>query len=116
LIGTILVAVLVVAVGVRATDAVRLRQQEIILAKLSTPEAAAFYQVLRRRAWKVRILRAVALLSLVVILQARNRGAAHRRDSEGQRTATSSSDIGRDGAPPSAPPGPAAAVGAAVGR
>lgn len=107
MIGTILVAVLVVAVGVRATDAVRLRQQEIILAKLSTPEAAAFYRLLRRRAWKVRILRAVALLSLVVILRARNRGAAHRRNLDQQVTSTSGP--GRDGGPRSTGGGPAAA-------
>jgi hypothetical protein len=72
LIGTILMAVLVIAVGTRATDAVRLRQQETILAKLATPAAADFYGILRRRAWKVRILRAVALLSLIVILYSRN--------------------------------------------
>ncbi|MBC8132002.1 MAG: hypothetical protein H7X95_03400 [Deltaproteobacteria bacterium] len=73
MIGTLLIAVLVIAAGARATDAVRLRQQEVILAKLPTPEAAAFYRILRRRAWKVRILRAVALVSLVVILYSRNR-------------------------------------------
>lgn len=73
MIGTALVALLVLAVGTRATDAVRLRQQEVILAKLPTAEAAEFYGVLRQRAWKVRILRAVALLAVIVILQARNR-------------------------------------------
>lgn len=73
MIGTILVAVLILAAGTRATDAVRLRQQETILAKLPTGDAVAFYRVLRRRAWTVRILRAVALVSLVVILYARNR-------------------------------------------
>lgn len=72
MIGTILIAVLVIAVGTRATDAVRLRQQETILAKLATPAAAEFYGILRRRAWKVRLLRGVALLSLIVILYARN--------------------------------------------
>ena len=104
-------AVLVVAVGVRATDAVRLRQQEIILAKLSTPEAAAFYRLLRRRAWKTRILRAVALLSLVVILRARNRGAAHHRNPEGPGAGSSWSGAGRGGGAPPVPPAPAAGVG-----
>lgn len=79
MIGTVLVAVLVLAVGTRATDAVRLRQQELILAKLPTPEAAAFYGLLRRRAWKTRILRAVALVAVIVILHARNRDRSQRQ-------------------------------------
>ena len=78
MIGTVLVALLVLAVGTRATDAVRLRQQEVILAKLPTPEAAEFYGILRQRSWKVRILRAVALLAVIVILQARNRDRARQ--------------------------------------
>lgn len=78
MIGTVLIAVLVIAVGARATDAVRLRQQEIILGKLPTPEAAAFYRVLQRRAWKVRILRAVALASLVALLYSRNQARSRR--------------------------------------
>lgn len=67
--------VLVLAIGTRATDGVRLRQQEAILAKLPTAEAVAFYKILRRRVWKVRALRAIALLSLLAILHARNRAA-----------------------------------------
>ena len=73
MIGTVLIAVLIVAVGMRASDAVRLRQQETILAKLPTEDAAAFYRILRRRAWTIRALRAVALVSLVVMLYTRNR-------------------------------------------
>ena len=73
MVGTILVVVLVLAVGSQVTDRVRLRQQETILAKLPTPDAAAFYKVLQRRVWKVRALRAVALLSLIAILHARQR-------------------------------------------
>lgn len=74
MIGTIIIAILIVSVGTRATDAVRLRQQEIILSKLPVADAAAYYRILRRRAWTTRVLRAVALVSLVVILYARNRG------------------------------------------
>ena len=45
-----LFAVLViVAVGGRATDAVRLSQAESILARLPEAEARAYYDVLRRR-------------------------------------------------------------------
>ena len=73
MIGTLIGVVLIVAIGARATDAVRLRQQEIILRKLPTAEAAAFYDVLRRRVWKVRFLRMVALMSVLVIVYARGR-------------------------------------------
>jgi hypothetical protein len=97
-IGTILIAVAIIAVGTRAADAVRLRQQETILAKLPTAEAVAYYRILRRRAWTVRILRAVALLSLVVILYARNHGwqrdhAPTRRSSVGHATPTEASRV-----------------------
>lgn len=73
MIGTVLLVVCVLAVAGRAADGVRLRQQEAILNKLKPAEAAAFYKVLRQRAWKVRILRAVAVLSIVTIVYARNR-------------------------------------------
>jgi len=72
MIGTILIVVLVLAVGTRATDAVRLRQQEVILAKLPQADAVTFYRLLRRRAWKVRLLRATTLLALFAILYSRN--------------------------------------------
>ena len=77
-VGTILIVVLVLAVGSRVTDGVRLRQQEAILAKLPTADAVAFYKILRRRVWKVRVLRAVTLLSLLAILHARNRAVQTR--------------------------------------
>jgi hypothetical protein len=51
MIGTLLVVLLILAVGTRAGDAVEVRQQEIVLAKLSIPEAQAYYQRLRRRAY-----------------------------------------------------------------
>ena len=74
MIGTVLIAIVIVAAGTRATDAVRLRQQEIILAKLPTGDAVAYFRILWRRAWTVRILRTIAVVSLVIILYARNRG------------------------------------------
>jgi hypothetical protein len=74
MIGTILIAVVIIAAGTRAADAVRLRQQEAILAKLPTADAVAYFRILRRRAWTVRILRTIAVVSLVIILYARNRG------------------------------------------
>ncbi|MES1205376.1 MAG: hypothetical protein ABUS79_05515 [Pseudomonadota bacterium] len=73
MIGTIAIAIAILAIGARAGDGLRLRQQEAILRKLAPPAAAAFYRVLRRRAWRTRILRAVSVISLVAILYARNR-------------------------------------------
>ena len=73
MIGTLIGVLLVLSLGTRATDAVRVRQQEIVLRKLPVGEAAAFYEVLRRRMWKVRFLRLVALLSVLVIISARGR-------------------------------------------
>ena len=72
MLGTALIVILIFAAGTRAADNVRVRQQEIILTKLPTGEAAAYYQLLKRRSRIVRILRGVSLLSLVAILYARN--------------------------------------------
>ena len=63
-----LFAVLViVAVGSRATDALRLKQAESILARLSETEARAYYDQLRRRVRKVVAMRAIAVIALVCI-------------------------------------------------
>jgi hypothetical protein len=64
---TILVVALIVAIGTRATDALRVRQQEVILANLPEPQALAYYAVLRSRVRKIAVLRVVALLSVVVL-------------------------------------------------
>jgi hypothetical protein len=64
---TILVVLLVVAVGTRAADGLRVQQQEAILRNLPEPEALAYYAVLRRRVRRVTLLRVVALLSLVAL-------------------------------------------------
>jgi hypothetical protein len=64
---TILVVLLVVAVGTRAADGLRVQQQEAILRNLPEPEALAYYAVLRRRVRRVMLLRVVALLSLVAL-------------------------------------------------
>jgi hypothetical protein len=63
-----LFAVLViVAVGARASDALRLSQAESILARLSEDDARAYYDVLRRRVRRILVMRAVALLALLCI-------------------------------------------------
>jgi len=66
-----LFAVLViVAVGTRATDALRLKQAESVLARLSEADARAYYDRLRRRVRKVIILRALAVIALLCIFWA----------------------------------------------
>jgi len=63
-----LFAVLViVAVGSRATDALRLKQAESILARLPEAEARAWYDRLRRRVRKVIAMRALAVIALLCI-------------------------------------------------
>jgi len=64
---TILVVLLVVAVGTRAADNVRVQQQEAILRNLPESEARAYYAILRRRVRRVTVLRVVALLSLIAL-------------------------------------------------
>ena len=63
-----LFAVLViVAVGTRATDALRLSQAESILSRLPEAEARAYYERLRRRVRKVIVMRALAVIALLCI-------------------------------------------------
>jgi hypothetical protein len=73
-VSTLLVVALVVLVGTRARDGLRLRQQEVVLAKLGESDARAYYEVLRRRVRNARILRAVALGSLLVLVYAWRHG------------------------------------------
>ena len=66
-----LFAVLViVAVGGRAIDAVRLSQAENILARLPEADARAYYDRLRRRVRKVIVMRALTLMALLCIFWA----------------------------------------------
>ena len=63
-----LFAVLViVAVGGRAIDGVRLSQAESILARLPEADARAYYDLLRRRVRRVIVMRAIVLLALLCI-------------------------------------------------
>jgi hypothetical protein len=72
---SILLAIaIVVLVGARARDELRLRQQELVLSKLARDEAAAYYEVLRRRVRNARILRAIALVSLLGLIYAWRHG------------------------------------------
>ena len=74
MIGTLVVVLLIVVAGTRARDDLRLRQEELVLSKLAEPEAVAYYEVLRRRVRNTRILRAIALASLLCVLYAWRHG------------------------------------------
>jgi hypothetical protein len=65
---------LVVVVGARARDGVRLRQQELVLAKLPREDALAYYDVLRRRVRNARILRALTVAAVLVLIYAWRHG------------------------------------------
>jgi hypothetical protein len=63
----LLIVALIAAVGTRATDGLRVKQQEAILANLPVEEARAYYEILRKRVRRVAILRVIALLSVITI-------------------------------------------------
>ncbi len=65
---TLIITVAVVALGSWMSDSVRVKQEETILHKLPVPEAHAFYERLRKRAARIRLLRAITLASLVVVI------------------------------------------------
>ena len=73
MLGTLIAIVLVLAVGTRASDQLRVRQQEVVLAKLPVADAHDYYQMLRGRARRVRLLRAIALVALLVMVYAYRR-------------------------------------------
>jgi hypothetical protein len=73
-----LFAVLVIiAVGSRAIDGVRLSQAESILARLPEADARTYYDLLRRRVRKVIALRALALIALLCIFWVLRRRLIH---------------------------------------
>lgn len=67
MLSTLIVVVLILAVGGNASDRLRVRQEEVILARLPEAEAIAYYEVLRKRVRKLQVLRAIVLISLVVL-------------------------------------------------
>jgi hypothetical protein len=85
---TLIIVVLVLVLGERASDALERRQQEIVLRKLPLPDAHAFYQRLRQRSRRVRILRALMLAALLTLAYV-YRHTANRRP----RTAAPSTTV-----------------------
>jgi hypothetical protein len=70
---TLVFMVVIIAVGNHLADGLRVRQEEIILGKLPTAQAHAFYERLRQRVRQVRLLRAITLASAVLLLLAARR-------------------------------------------
>jgi hypothetical protein len=70
---TIVFMIVIIAVGNHLADGLRVRQEEIILGKLPTAQAHAFYETLRQRVRQVRLLRAITLASAVLVLLAARR-------------------------------------------
>ena len=68
--GSVLIVVLVLALGHEVTERLRVKQEELILHKLPQNEAAAYYDLLKLRVRKVRMLRGAVLVALVVIAMA----------------------------------------------
>jgi hypothetical protein len=60
-------ALVIVAVGGRAADGLRLSQAESILARLSEADARAYYDVLRRRVRRTIVMRGLSLIALLCI-------------------------------------------------
>jgi hypothetical protein len=70
---TVLLIILILGLGTHLSDGVRVKQEEAILHKLPVAEAHAYYELLKKRARRVRLLRAVTLASLALSLMAARR-------------------------------------------
>jgi hypothetical protein len=73
---TLFTLCVVLLVGARARDTLRLRQQEVVLAKLPERDAVAFCDVLRRRVRNARILRTLSLVAALCLIYAWKHGLA----------------------------------------
>jgi hypothetical protein len=66
----IIVAALILVVGNQLSERVRLKQEELILNNLPEQQAVAYYDHLRKRVRRTRILRAIVLASFMVTAMA----------------------------------------------
>ncbi|MDZ4697321.1 MAG: hypothetical protein SGI86_19440 [Deltaproteobacteria bacterium] len=66
----IIVAALILVVGNQLSERVRLKQEELILNNLPEQQAIAYYDLLRKRVRRTRILRAIVLASFMVTAMA----------------------------------------------
>lgn len=68
MISAFILAAAIIAVGTELSERVRLRQEETILHKLPEAEAVAYYEVLKRRVRKIRLLKAIVLIAFVILM------------------------------------------------
>ncbi|MDX2019140.1 MAG: hypothetical protein SF187_02795 [Deltaproteobacteria bacterium] len=68
--GSVLIVVLVLALGNELSERLRVKQEELILRQLPQHEAVAYYELLKRRVFKVRLVRGALLVALVVAAMA----------------------------------------------
>lgn len=73
MLSTLLIVFLVLGVGAHMADTIRVKQEEAILRRLPLEEAHDYYEVLRKRVRKVRILRAITVTSLLLVMLAARR-------------------------------------------
>lgn len=66
--GGLIAVLVIVAVGTRALDDLRRQEAESILHRLPIPQAHAYYEALRRRMRRLMLMRALSLVSLLLIL------------------------------------------------
>jgi len=66
----IIVAALILVVGNQLSERVRIKQEELILQNLPESEAVSYYEHLRRRVRRTRILRGIVLVSFMVTAMA----------------------------------------------
>jgi S-adenosylmethionine:diacylglycerol 3-amino-3-carboxypropyl transferase len=78
---TLVIVLLVLIAGERAADRLERRQQELVLGKLPVPEAHAYYERLRRRSRRIRILRALTVASLLTLAYVYRHAAVRRAPS-----------------------------------
>lgn len=62
------IAMAIVALGSEFSERVRIKQEEAILRKLPEAEAVAYYEILKKRVQKVRIMRGLVLVAMVVLV------------------------------------------------
>ncbi len=77
MLGTLILVLVIVAVGGGLSDRLRLRQEELILSKLAIEAAHAYYQLLVRRVRRFRWLRAACLFSAVIVIYVWRRTRSH---------------------------------------
>jgi hypothetical protein len=70
---TLVLVLAAVVIGTRLSDGLRLRQEESILRRLPLDQAHDYYELLKRRVRRVRIMRALTLASVFLCLMAARR-------------------------------------------